>query len=110
MLRMTGLAMGSRSGGGVLLASAYFLLGLGDMALSSTAFRIGVPEANPAMAWLAANGLFEPSKLLLTAAIAALIVRVHGTDAGRGAAWFAVAIMSGVAAYHVWGLRVLGCL
>jgi hypothetical protein len=92
---------------GIVIALAYVAFGLADMFLSLTAFRLGVPEANPAMAWLLARDLFVPGKVLLTATVAVLIAISYPTRRARPAAWAALFLTAAVDVYHVWGLSVV---
>ena len=92
---------------GVLAGAAYFVLGMADMGLSSTAFVLGIREANPFLAWLTEHGLFVPAKLALTAAVAGLIVWGYPRGRVRPVVWVALAAMAVVNVYHVWGLRAL---
>jgi hypothetical protein len=92
---------------GVCVALVYVGLGLGDMFFSLTAFLNGVPEANPVMAWLLANGLFVPGKLALTGIVAALIAASYRIDRARLVAWAALGVTAAVNAYHVWGLSMV---
>jgi hypothetical protein len=89
------------------VAGVYALLSLTDMVFSSLAFALGVPEANPVMAWLCSHGFFLPAKLLLTAAAAGLILWLYPKRQARSVAWLGVATMAGVVVYHIWGLRTL---
>jgi hypothetical protein len=96
-----------RLSGGILAAAAYAFLGVADMGLSSVAFVLGVREANPMLAWMAAHGLFVPAKLLLTGLIAALMVWVYAHGRARPIIWGAVLLMGVVDVYHIWGLAAL---
>lgn len=92
---------------GLIAATLYVILGLADMSLSSVALLVGVPEANPVLAWAAARGLFVPTKLLLTLAVGAGLARLWGLVPGRVAAWAALLAMAAVDGYHLWGLAWL---
>lgn len=92
---------------GILIALAYVAFGLTDMFLSLTAFTLGVPEGNPVMAWLLAEGLFVPVKVLLTATVAVLIGVSYPAKRARPAAWAALFITAAVDVYHVWGLSLV---
>ena len=92
---------------GPLVAATYAVLSLTDMAFSSLAFTLGVPEGNPVMAWFGRHGLFTPAKLLLTAVAAGLILKLYPRRQARSVAWLAVAAMAGVVAYHIWALCTL---
>lgn len=92
---------------GILIAVLYLAFGLADMFLSMTAFGLGVPEANPVMAWLFAHDLFVPGKMLLTVIVAALIVATYPVRRARPAAWAALLVTAGVDVYHLWGLSVV---
>ncbi len=92
---------------GVLVALLYVAFGLADMFLSMTAFGLGVPEANPVMAWLFARDLFVPGKMFLTVIVAALIVLTYPAKRARPAAWAALLVTAGVDVYHLWGLSVV---
>jgi hypothetical protein len=77
------------------------------MGLSSVAFVLGVREANPLLAWLAAHGLFVPAKLIFTGLIAALMAWVYAHRRARPIIWAAVLLMGAVDVYHIWGLTGL---
>jgi hypothetical protein len=92
---------------GAFVAVGYVIFSLGDMTLSSIAFVIGVPEANPVLAALADWGLFVPVKVGLTVVVAGLIGWLYPRGQCRGVAWLAVLAMAGVNLYHLWGLSRL---
>ena len=92
---------------GILIAVLYLGFGLADMFFSMTAFDLGVPEANPVMAWLFAHDLFLPGKTLLTAIVAVLIVVTYPAKRARPAAWAALLVTAGVDVYHLWGLSLV---
>lgn len=77
------------------------------MGFSSAAFVLGIPEANPVIAWLIAHGLFVPAKLAFTAVAAALIAWLYHRGQVRPVAWAALVTMAAVDIYHVWGLSTL---
>ncbi len=86
------------------VALTYLVLGLADLGFSLLAFRLGVAEANPLLAWMAARGLFVPAKLVLTGVAAALIAVLYPRNRVRPVCWMAVALMAVVDAYHLIGL------
>ena len=107
MAKRGGLSWGLHEITGALVAVTYVVLGLTDMTLSSAAFVLGIPEANPFLAWLAAHGLFIPAKVGLTIIAAGLIAWLYPRGKGRPVAWTAVLLMLGVNLYHVWGFTTL---
>ena len=92
---------------GPFVAAMYVILSLTDMMLTSVAFVLGIPEGNPALAFLARHGLFLPVKVALTVVVAGLIVWLYPHRRARSAAWVGVVAMAAVVTYHVWGLRML---
>jgi len=86
------------------VALLYLMLGLADLGFSLLAFRLGVVEANPLLAWMETRGLFIPAKLVLTGVAAALIAVLYSRNRVRPVCWVAVALMAVVDAYHVLGL------
>jgi len=92
---------------GTSTAVLYVAFSLSDMLLSLSAFTLGVPEANPLMAWLTERGLFVQGKVLLTGLTAGMIAWLYPRARGRPVAWSAVLLTAGVNVYHVWGLSLL---
>ena len=92
---------------GILIAGVYVLLSVADMGLSSAAFVMGIPEANPVLAWLIARSLFIPGKLVFTALVAALIGWNYHRGQVRPLAWVALLTMAAVDIYHLWGLTTI---
>ncbi|MDH4180107.1 MAG: DUF5658 family protein [Armatimonadota bacterium] len=101
------VAIPERLSRGILIAGLYALLSVADMGFSSAAFVLGIPEANPVIAWLIAHGLFVPAKLAFTAVAAALIAWLYHRGQVRPVAWAALVTMAAVDIYHVWGLSTL---
>jgi hypothetical protein len=93
---------------GALIVTLYVVFSMGDMALSSIAFSLGVGEANPLLAWLAAHSMFVPAKIGLTALVAGLMHWFYPRPYGRGLACFVVVLMLGLLIYHYWGLCMMG--
>ncbi len=89
---------------GVFVALLYLILGLADLGFSLLAFRLGVPEGNPLLAWMARHGLFIPAKLLLTAVAAVLIGVVYERRRARPVCWASIVLMLLVDAYHILAL------
>jgi hypothetical protein len=91
-------------------ASLYLLFGLADLFFSLMAFRFGVAEGNPFMAWLVMHGLFVPGKLLLSFLVTGLMVVVYSAARRwRWTVWSGVVLMGCVVAYHLWALpRIAG--
>ena len=91
-------------------ASLYLLFGFADLFFSLMAFQFGVAEGNPFMAWLVANGLFVPGKILLSFLVTGLMVVVYSAaKRWRWTVWSGVALMGGVVLYHMWALpRIAG--
>ncbi len=90
---------------GESLAVMYVTLSMSDMVLSVVAFTHGVPEGNPAMAWLVARGLFIPGKVALTVLAACLIARLYPRGHGRGVAWTALLGMVATLLYLLLSMR-----
>ena len=107
MARVGGLSWQPHRVSGEFVAVVYAALSLSDMLLSSAAFFVGIPEANPVLAWLEARALFFPAKVLLTAVATGLIAWLYPRGKGRRVAWLALLVMAGVNAYHLWGLSLL---
>ncbi len=82
-------------------------LGVTDLILSLAAFALGVPEGNPALAFMLQHGLFVPAKVLLTLFAGALIAALYRHDLVRRLAWFAVVAMAAVDIYHILSLHAL---
>ncbi len=91
---------------GLFVAILYLLLGAADLVLSLAAFRLGVAEGNPVLAFMAARGLFVPAKVALTLLAAGLIVVVYRSPRARLLCWAGVALMALVDGYHTVGLMV----
>jgi len=91
----------------VLVVGAYVLLSLAVMSRSSISFVLGIHEANPLLALADRSDLFVPAKLLLTGSVAWLLIRLYPRRYIRQTAWFAVALMTAVVAYHLWGLHAI---
>ena len=91
-------------------AALYLLFALADLFFSLIAFRFGVAEGNPFMAWLVLHGLFVPGKIMLTLLVTGLMVIVYSAARRwRWTVWSGVGLMGFVVAYHLWALpRVMG--
>ena len=89
---------------GAFVACLYVEFGLADLICSLTAFRLGFPELNPFLGWLAQYGLFVPVKLAMTGVIGVLIARLYTTVPVRIVAWSGTIVMVAVTVYHLLGL------
>jgi len=107
MQKVDGVSLGVWPVGGLVIAGGYIILSLADMAMSSVAFVVGIPEVNPLLAWLAHHGLFVPGKILLTAVVGGLIAWLYPRKCGKAVGWVALMTMVGVNLYHLWGLSTL---
>lgn len=85
----------------VFVALLYLILGVADLGFSLLAFRLGVAEGNPLLAWMEARGLFIPAKLALTGVATGLIAVLYSRDRARALCWALIALMVVVNAYHV---------
>ena len=89
-----------------MAALTYALFGLADLAFTSIAFIVGIPEGNPVLAWFAQHHLFAPAKIALTAVAAIMIGLYYRARPIRTIAWAGVGVMAALTAYHIWGLAV----
>lgn len=89
---------------GAFIALLYLIFGLADLGFSLLAFRLGVQEGNPALAWMAQHGLFVPAKLFLTALATTLIAVLYERARARPICWASVGLMLLVDGYHVAAL------
>jgi len=89
------------------VAALYVVFGVADLLLSMAAFSLGVREGNPLLAAFAQVGLFVPAKILLTAAVAGLILYLYPRGHARPIAWSGLVLMASIDAYHVWSLNAL---
>lgn len=86
-------------------AALYLLFAMADLFFSLIAFRFGIAEGNPFMAWLVVHGLFIPGKILLTLLVTGLMVVIYSAARRwHWTIWSGVALMGGVVAYHLWAL------
>lgn len=89
------------------MSVVFFMLGTTDLLLSLIAFRLGVKEANPFLAWCLQHHVFLAAKLGLTLISSWLIWLLYHYRAGRAVALAGITLMTGVVAYHSWGLGIL---
>jgi len=82
------------------LAVLYLAFGVADLLFSLTAFQLGVPEGNPFLKWMQAQGLFVPAKLGVTVIAAGLMVWLHSLRRAQVICWFALVGMALVNIYH----------
>lgn len=85
----------------VFVALLYLILGIADLGFSLIAFRLGVAEGNPLLAWMEARGLFIPAKLALTGVATGLIAALYSRARARALCWALIMVMVAVNAYHV---------
>ena len=90
----------------VFVALLYLVLGLADLIFSLLAFRLGVLEGNPFLAWMEIHGVFVPAKLLLTGLAAFLLAALYSRNRARALCWGVILAMAAVDAYHVVALMV----
>ena len=107
MKSLEGLCWPMRKVSGWCVACLYVAFSMTDLLLSHAAFVLGVAEANPVLAWVAAHGLFVPAKVLLTAVAAALIVVLHSRRRAQHISWLALMVMGAVNVYHLLGLSAI---
>ena len=88
----------------VFVALLYLVLGVADLGFSLIAFRLGVAEGNPLLAWMEARGLFLPAKLALTGLATGLIAVLYSRNRAQALCWAAIAVMVVVNAYHIIAL------
>ncbi len=92
---------------GDFMALLYFVFAVSDWFFSLVAFRLGVPEGNPFLAWCQQRSLFTPMKAALTLVATALIFILYPhRRSGRAVALLGVLLMAMVTAYHMFGLNV----
>ena len=84
----------------------YILFSLADLFFSSIALGMGIPEANPILAWFAHHNLFAPAKIGLTLATALFIKVFYSSRPVRQVAWGGVMLMASLTVYHIWGLSM----
>jgi len=84
-----------------LVALTYLLFSLADLGFSLLAFRLGVVEGNPILAWMDGHGLFIPAKLALTGVATVLIAVLYSRNRARALCWGVVLVMVVVDAYHI---------
>ena len=96
------MSLGKVSGG--FVAALYTAFGVTDLWLSLAAFRLGVSEGNPFLAFMGQHGLFVPAKLVLTAITAALIGFLYRRARAQLICWGALLVMVMVDVYHVVSL------
>jgi hypothetical protein len=97
---------------GHFVAVVYLVLGLGDLIMSLAAFRLGVAEGNPVLAFMVVHGLFVPAKLIFTVLAAGLIVTLYSRSRVQLICWSVLILMALVDVYHVVSLSArlqLGC-
>jgi len=92
---------------GTFVGLLYLIFGMADLGCSLLAFRLGVPEGNPVLAWMAARGLFVPAKVVLTLLATVLIGLVYRRPRARPICWASVVLMVLVDSYHVVALTGL---
>jgi hypothetical protein len=88
------------------VALLYLIMGMADLGFSLLAFRLGVQEGNPLLAWMARHGLFLPMKVGLTLLATVLIAVVYERPRARAICWASVGLMVLVNCYHVIALTV----
>jgi hypothetical protein len=86
----------------------YGVLGLLDYALTLMAFRAGLGEANPVLAWFANHGLFEFAKLSMTLLVVAIAFHLRHKQRAKFVMAVANAAMFSLLVYHgyLWWMQL----